>query len=46
VYVIPVTTDSGLTHLVGDDVYIVAMVLQGHRPYTALFGDRKHLHLL
>lgn len=39
-FAIPVTTDTGLTHLVGDDVYTVAAVMLGHRPYTALCGER------
>lgn len=40
VYAVPVTTDTGLTHLVGDDVYTVTAVMLGHRPYTALCGAR------
>jgi hypothetical protein len=37
-FALPVTTATGLRHLVGDDVYTVTMVMLGHRPYTALCG--------
>jgi hypothetical protein len=40
VYAVPVTTDTGLTHLVGDDVYTVTMVMLGQRPFTALCGTQ------